>query len=277
MTKWLVMLALAQSAAAQTPMRYIHNGPESAEDARYNYHWEILRVALEKTTPAYGPYKMESAPFMTERRQATELRANTGSINVMLLGTTPDMERDLFPIRIPVDRNLGGYSVLLARKEQLPALSKVRTLADLRRFKIGLGLGWIDVDILHANNLTVVTGSSYDGLFEMLDNSRFDAFLRSSIEVLGELSVRKARMPDLRIESTLCIYYPMPMYFWFSKTPEGRRLAARVERGMRRMIADGTYDEIFSRYQDYKITALKLSDRRILRLENPMLTPETPF
>jgi hypothetical protein len=37
----------------------------------------------------------------------------------MLLGTTPKMERDLLPVRIPVDKNLNGYNVFLVRKERL--------------------------------------------------------------------------------------------------------------------------------------------------------------
>jgi hypothetical protein len=33
MMKWLVLLALARVAGAQTPMQYIHNGPESPDGA----------------------------------------------------------------------------------------------------------------------------------------------------------------------------------------------------------------------------------------------------
>ena len=84
-------------------------------------------------------------------------------------------------------------------------------------------------------------------------------------------------MPDLAIEDKLVLYYPMPMYFWFSRTGEGRRLAARAEDGMRRMIADGSYARIFSEFQDPKIRQLDLSRRRLLKIGNPFLGPETPF
>jgi membrane-bound lytic murein transglycosylase MltF len=67
------------------------------------------------------------------------------------------------------------------------------------------------------------------------------------------------------------------MYFWFPKTDEGRRLAARAEEGMRMMIADGTYDRIFDKYQRHKIEQLHLKQRRIFRINNPFLGPETPF
>lgn len=258
-------------------MRYIYHPPESALDQRYVYHWKILETALEKTQAEFGPYLMESSVFMTEKRQAFELRNATGKLTVMYLGTTPEFERDLVPIRIPVDKNLGGYSVFLVRDDVRARFEAVSSLDDLRRFRYGLGLGWIDVGILEANRFKVVTGSSYDGLFEMLVARRFDVFLRAAVEVIDEYEARKAAMPELRIEETICIYYPLPMYFWFSKTDEGRRLAARAEQGMRGMIADGTYDRIFTEFQHAKIERLRLRDRKLFKLENPFVGPETPF
>ncbi|MEO6002066.1 MAG: hypothetical protein ABIS43_02875 [Opitutus sp.] len=256
-------------------MRYIHNAPESALDRRYEYHWKILETALEKTREKYGPYSLETAGLMTEKRQTFELENATGALTVMYLGTTPAMEQSLQSIPIPVDKNLGGYCVFLIRRERQEELGKIQTLAELQKVKFGLGLGWIDVDILRASGLPVVTGSSYEGLFDMLNNGRFDVFLRGAIEVIDELATRQARYPEFEIERKVVLFYPMPMYFWFSRTVEGRRLAQRAEVGMRSMIADGTYDRIFSAYQDEKIRRLDLKHRRIIRIPNPNLGPET--
>jgi len=96
-------------------MTYIHHPPESAHDVRYLYQWEVLRMALEKTTPQWGPYRLVASEVMTERRQAYELRNATGALNVMYLGTTPEFERELVPVRIPIDRSLGGYGIFLVR------------------------------------------------------------------------------------------------------------------------------------------------------------------
>jgi ABC-type amino acid transport substrate-binding protein len=275
------VLALVLSGAGTLPvageMIYIVHSPESALDVRYLYHWEILRTALDKTTAEWGPYRLDQAEFMTEHRQAFELENATGKLTVMYLGTTPDFEQNLVPVRIPVDRNLGGYCVFLIRKGDQARIDAVRSIGDLRRFKFGLGLGWIDVDILKANDLQVVTGSSYDGLFEMLVNKRFDVFPRAAVEILDEYDQRKEALPDLQIEEHLLFYYPLPMYFWFSKTAEGRRLAARASEGMWAMIRDGTYDRIFDKHQRHKIERLRLKDRRVIRIENPLLGPETPF
>ena len=271
----LALLLVSLTARAQV-MTYIYHAPESSLDVRYLYHWEILRTALERTTPKWGAYRMVPSEFMTERRQAFELKNATGKLSVMYLSTTPDFEQHLIPIRIPVDKNLGGYCVFLIRRDEQKRFADLRSLDDLRRFSYGLGLGWIDVDILKANGFRVVTGSSYDGLFEMLVNKRFDVFLRAATEVLDEYGKRKESLP-LVIEDSIVLYYPLPMYFWFPKTEEGRRLAARAEEGMRMMIADGTYDRIFGNYQRQKIERLRLKERRIFRIANPFLGAETPF
>jgi ABC-type amino acid transport substrate-binding protein len=270
-----LLFAIAVVASAQPVMRYVYHAPESSLDVRYLYHWEILRTALERTVPKWGAYRMVPSGFMTEQRQAFELTHATGKLTVMYLSTTPDFEKTLIPIRIPVDKNLGGYCVFLIRKDEQQRFASVRSMDDLRKFTYGLGLGWIDVDILRKSRFKVVTGSSYDGLFEMLVNKRFDIFLRASTEVLDEYEKRKKELPALHIEDNIVFYYPLPMYFWFPKTDEGRRLAARAEEGMRMMIADGAYDRIFDRYQRHKIEQLRLKERRIFRIDNPFLGPET--
>jgi ABC-type amino acid transport substrate-binding protein len=273
-------LGIAVCAAAAEPkvMTYVHHLPESPRDVRYEYQWEILRTALEKTKTKWGPYKlMAASEVMTEQRQAFELQHATGKLTVMYLGTTPDFERNLLAVHIPVDKNLGGYCVFLIRDGEQARFQSVRTLDDLRRFTYGLGLGWIDVDVLKASGFHVVTGSSYDGLFEMLAHRRFDVFLRAAVEVLDEYDLHKDQVKGLAIEDSIVFYYPLPMYFWFPRTAEGRRLAARAEEGMRMMIADGTYDHIFDKYQRRKIERLHLKTRRIFRIGNPFVGPETPL
>jgi ABC-type amino acid transport substrate-binding protein len=271
------LLTSPRAPAAEKAMTYIYHPPESSLDVRYLYHWEILRTALEKTAAKWGPFRMVSSEFMTEKRQAFEMKNATGKLTVMYLSTTPDFEKNLLPIRIPVDKNLGGYCIFLIRNGEQQRFASVQSLDDLHKFSYGLGLGWIDVDILRSNGFNVVTGSSYDGLFEMLANKRFDIFLRAAVEVLDEYDRRKTTLKDLAIEDSIIFYYPLPMYFWFPKTDEGRRLAARAEEGMRMMIRDGTYDAIFDKYQRHKIERLHLKSRRIYAINNPFVGPETPF
>ena len=202
-------------------MVYVFNAPESARDVRYDYQWEILRSALDTTHAKWGPYRMVKSAAMGERRQAHELLHASGKLSVMYLDTRPELERGLRAIHIPVDRNLVGYRVLLVRKDRRDDFRHVRSLDQLKRFGFGLGLGWADVDVLRHNGLRVITGSSYEGLFEMLVHRRFDAFPRAAVEVLDEQARRARDLPELWIEDSLLIYYPMPMYFWFARTAQG--------------------------------------------------------
>ena len=281
------MASLALSLAALPPaptlralgdeMVYVFNAPESESDLRYVYQWQVLREALDATRAKWGPYRLVRSAPMSERRQAHELLHATGKLSVMYLDTRPEFERTLHAIHIPVDRNLVGYRVLLVHADRRDDFRHVQSIDQLKRFRFGLGLGWADVDVLRHSGLRVVTGSSYDGLFFMLVHRRFDAFLRGAVEVLEEQAQRARRLPQLWIEDSLLLYYPMPMYFWFARTAEGKRLAERAEQGMRAMLDDGRYDQIFERHQRPKIERLKLAQRHILRLPNPLLGPETPL
>ncbi|MEA2343615.1 MAG: hypothetical protein QOF63_1784 [Thermoanaerobaculia bacterium] len=88
----LLLVSFAAASRAQV-MTYIYHAPESSLDVRYLYHWEILRTALERTTPKWGAYRMVPSGFMTERRQAFELKGATGKLTVMYLSTTLDFEQ----------------------------------------------------------------------------------------------------------------------------------------------------------------------------------------
>lgn len=258
-------------------MTYVYNAPESATDQRYLYAWQVLRTALDKTSARFGPYQLKQAPVMTESRQIRELVQHSGIINVMYLDTRQELEDQLVPVRIAVDKNLMSYRVLLVREELLPALAEVQTLADLHQFSFGFGLGWSDVDIFKHHKFKVVTGSSYDGLFYMLANNRFDLFSRGANEVLAEYAIYRPKYLNLRIEPNLLLYYPMPAYFWFSDDTTGRKLAERVEVGMQLMQQDGSFDALFQQFYAEDLRQLQLPQRRLLRIDNPLLPANTPL
>jgi len=110
----------------------------------------------------------------------------------------------------------------------------------------------------------------------MLSYNRFDAFSRGANEILDEYQSRNKTYPDLVIEKNIALFYQLPMYFWFANTNEGAILAKRVSEGMHKMIEDGTYDNIFSRYFGNAIKRLNLANRRIFKIKNPFLSNKTP-
>ncbi|MDT8992578.1 hypothetical protein RQP54_17030 [Curvibacter sp. APW13] len=267
---WLNLAPPVQAGETE-PMVFIHHAKESAGDTRYEYHWRVLRAALDATTAQWGPYELREAPYMNETRQVAELSNATGLLNTMVLDTTVELEQKLLPVRLPIDKGLLGYRVFLIRKDDQAAFSQVRTLQQLRAFSIGQGADWSDTQILRQAGFKVVTGYAYEGLFGMLNYRRFDAFSRGAVEVLGEMRSFGPQYPDMQIEESLLLYYPMPVYFWFSRDSAGQQRARRVEQGMRAIQANGTLDRLFKTEFSAVEATLRLKERRVLRIGNPLL------
>ncbi|MBN3004764.1 hypothetical protein JW897_13545 [Chromobacterium alkanivorans] len=278
---WLaVLLAFGgglPASALAAGMVYIGHAPESAADERYDYHWAILRAALDATRASWGDYSLRFAPRMNEARQLQELGHPRGRLNVVIRETNRDYERRYLPVRIPIDRGLLGYRVLLIRDARQADFDAVTSLADLRRFSVIQGEGWGDNAILKQAGLTVVTDPNYDGLFRMLERGLGDSFSRGVAEVEEEMRVYQPQYRHIALERSLLLYYPLPTYFWFGRDAEGQRLAQRVEQGMRQMLRNGEYQRLFQKYHAGLIQRLDLKHRRLIRIDNPFLPPSTPF
>ncbi|WP_254441904.1 substrate-binding periplasmic protein [Duganella vulcania] len=247
-------------------------------DSRYDYDWAVLRAALEKTTPRYGVFEQhQSDVAMSPPRIVQEMTSPSGRINIFVRATSPELERQFMPVRLPVDRGLLGYRLLLIRAADQQRFSKVKTIADLRRLHAGLGQGWADVPIFEKAGVPVIEGSSYEGLFAMLEAGRFDFYSRSADEALREFQERHDAHPQMAVEQTLLLHYPLPRYFFVRRDAEGKLLAKRIEAGMEMMIKDGTLDTLFQRYKGDLIKNTAMQKRRVIHLANPKLTPQTPL
>lgn len=275
----LATWAMAASAVAQNSgaSNFVINGPETPSDTRYAYHEKVLRAALEATTGRFGAYAIQKASFMNEARQIAEMRRGNGLINTLVLDSTLELMRDLVPVRIPIDRGLIGYRVFLIRAENQGRFSGVRTLDDLRAFRMGQGSDWSDVAIYRAAGFEVVTGASYDGLFDMLREKRFDAFGRGATEVVDEMAARRTSHPGMVVERDLLLYYPMPVYFWFPRTPQGMQMAERVQAGMEKLLKTGALVRMFKTEYGSLIEQLQLRKRRLFRIPNPNLPLDEPL
>ncbi len=275
-TLWLCCL-LAHAAAAPAPDTLVYARAESSNDSRYDYDWAVLRMALDKTRASFGPYTLQpSDQPMSPARVLAELRNRQRGINILVRATSTELERTLLPIRFPVDRGLLGYRLFLARPADLPRLAAVRTVEDLRAFSIGQGYGWSDNGVLRAAGFTVLEGTNYEGLFDMLRSGRFDLFSRAPDEALAEFDQRRHR-PGLAVEPTLLLQYPLARYFFVRRDAEGERLARRITAGLESMLKDGSLLTLFYQYKGPLLQRANLSHRRILHIPNPDLPPLTPL
>ena len=70
--------------------------------------------------------------------------------------------------------------------------------------------------ILQHNGLRVAGVANYENIFDMLQHERFHYFPEVSMR-LGEIARKGHDYPSLRVEETLALYYPYPVYFFVSK------------------------------------------------------------
>ena len=281
LTRCLLVLACCLSStnavAAMARVVYPLTASEDA-DSRYEYDWAVLRVALQKTEARYGPFELhQSTHPMSSQRVAQELFTPGGRINIFARATSPELEQQFLPVRLPIDRGLLGYRMFLVRDSDLPHFAAVRTLDDLRKLSVGQGKDWIDVPILRAAGFNVVEGTNYPGLFGMLSAGRFDFFSRGIDEAQREYRERRSAHPHLVVEPTLLLQYPLPLYFFLRRDAEGKLLARRISEGVEVMIRDGSLNTLFQQYKGASIKAGELQKRRVLHVRNPHLTPETPL
>lgn len=276
-----LVLSLAATAhagaGAANPMVYTYPPPESGEDQRFVYYWNLLKSALEVTVPKWGPYVLAPSDVVMNADRSQVLLVDSKTITLLVRTTSIERESLMRPVLVPLDKGLTGYRLFLIQKPTQSRLQRVRSLNDLKAFSIGQGHTWVDTQILRHSGLTVEAGASYGSLFKMLQGQRFDLFSRGVNEISNELRAGMASNPDLAIEKNLMLYYPLPRYFFFARSAEGEQLALRTEEGLRMLMANGQFDRLYKVYKRQVLADLKLEGRRVFRIPNPTLPPSTPL
>ena len=252
--------------AAPCTIRYFQ------QDARYAYRTALLQLVLDQTAEE-GRCQL-SPQFTTVTPDRGLALLQEGRIDVVSVPTTLRRERELRAVRFDILRGLLGYRVLLIRKQRQAEFAAVRSLAELRRFRLGLGSHWADLPLLQYNGFQVMATPRYESLFAMLARGRFDAFPRGVNEAWQELAEQLGTFPDLRVEPTLALYYPWPVYFFVRR--DNQPLADRLHRGLMRAQADGSLQRLFMEHHGNLLQQANLAKRRLLLLSNPGLPPGTP-
>jgi hypothetical protein len=243
----------------------------SMPDPQLAYVRRIVELAL-----ARAGSRLEVRPVdldMAQGRTLIELAAGRSPVD--LLWTVTDRDREasgLLPVRIPIDRGLMGWRLLLVRRRELAQWARVRSLKALSGLLGGQGHDWPDTTILRANGLQVGTSSGYEALFRMLAAGRIDYFPRAILEVDAELA--DGRHPELAIAPDLMLHYPAAAYLFVSPTRPA--LAAELKAGLEAAVADGSFQRLHREQYAAVIKAHPVSAKGVLRLSNPLLPVDTP-
>ncbi|WP_172201142.1 MULTISPECIES: transporter substrate-binding domain-containing protein [unclassified Niveibacterium] len=263
------VLASLAATAGETIVRF----PRGANptDFRYTYPVRILQLALDKTAAEDGPARaVQATEPMTNARIQAEIERG-GLIDIANYPPGRDLTQRLQAIPICIRKGILGIRIFIIDRKQAPRFAAVRTLDDLKALSAGQLKDWLDTRVLRANGLQVVTSENYEDLFEMLATGKFDYFPRGVHEPYREVEPRALRFPDLMVEETLALNYPLPDYFFVRKG--NTALANRVQRGLERAIADGSFEAAFQKEFAESLRRAKVAQRNIIHLDNPDVGP----
>jgi len=242
--------------------------------ANVSYHYEMLAMALDKSTKKYGPCEARVTELYLPSNRLNLHSVESGLVDIIDTTTSPERDQRLLPVRIPLLKGLMGYRLLFIRKGEQPSFTGIKTLSDVRALSFGQGGTWPDVTILKANGITAVPAVNHISLMKMLLAKRFDAYPRGAQQILVERSNRRDNLLD--IEKTMGLAYVSPVYFHVG--PNNKALAERIQFGLELAIADGSFEKLFRRHALVKraFEELHLESRRFIYLCNPYLHPDTP-
>ena len=265
-----LLLASCLCAASATARTVVYPRAESASDERDRYPVQLLALALRE---AHSAYELKPHPvFMLQVRAMREVEQGSG-LDIVWTMTSKEREQALLPIRIPIDRGLLGWRLLLVEPAASAKFAQVTSLQQLKALRCGQGADWPDTTILRDAGLAVDESARYGDLFQKLAAGRIDYFPRSVQEIWGELDNHRAE--GFVIEPTLALHYPTAMYFFVNK--QRTDLAADIRKGLEAALRDGSFQALFMQHFGDVLKRSKLDRRRVLEMRNPLLPPETPL
>lgn len=270
--QWLTRLAglaviglMGQPVAAQTAVYY--PGGESSADARLSYPLAVLDMCQ---TYLGDGYRFMPSPLLAQQQRNLRLLAE-GHLDVLWTVSTAARERDLLPVRIPIDRGLIGWRLLLVRQGSQHGFADV-DLPGLALKLAGQGHDWPDLAVLRANGFNAVGSSTYEGLFAMLAQGHIDYFPRAISEIWRELASRPGL--DLAVAPGLVLHYPEQLYFFVNRN--NARLAKALGDCLTQATEDGALKRLFYHYFAADISRAALAERRVIRLALPGDFPPPP-
>ena len=259
----------AVTGAAPDPVRVVYPAAPQPGDHRADYYVDLLKLALAKSD---GRFQVvgSSDPSMASR--AFVRMARHEGVDVIWAPTTRQFERDYRAIRVPLDKGLLGWRLLLINRADAERFAKVRTLAQFRAFRAGQAAEWSDTQVLRDNGIAVVTASLYENLFPMLAALRFDYFPRGIAETANEVRSH----PEFIVEPHIVLHYPTCTYFFVAR--DNVALAQQLELGLHRAQQDGSLEKLFEFYNGTAVHDAGLGLRRVFELRNTVepQTCETP-
>jgi len=229
----------------ETVQQYRVLADSSQQDSSTTYFRLLLEKALNETIEEYGAYKLVTMELPYSQDRSLQFLNQVDILDIMHSVSSSKREQQFIAIKFPLLAGLMGKRMLFVHKSSLPDFSTI-TNADKLRKKIACqGLHWPDSDILEANNYAVTRVVRFEAMFEMLMLGRCDYFPRGIHEIVPEFNEFSQQYPNLAVVQKLILSYPAPVYFFVGL--HNKKLAERLELGLKRLKLNGSFEEMLKR------------------------------
>lgn len=259
-----ILLTALLAFEAGAADKVIFDRPASAADHRREYANALLRQVMERTVPEFGPYTIAYAETHMERPRLFEALKEGRLVNVTAYPADARWLKELLSVPVPVDMGLQSWRIALIDQRQQGRMRKLRLPGELKQLKAGVGIAWVTAASLRDNGFAVVTGGSYDGLFDMLMAGRFDYMPRGINEIFQEYEQRKPAAPQLAVEDSILLHDQIPSLFFVS--PRDARLQRRIAAGMESLLRDGTLERLVLQQHRGHLRRARICGRRRIEL-----------
>jgi hypothetical protein len=268
----ILLLSAPLSYAQETVFTY--RTPESDNDTRYDYDYESLQLALEKTKAQWGPFRLVPSPKMNIARAIEYLNDNRLENPMFKLSACTKLCTKNAYVPFPLDLGIASYRLFFVSKSMDRKLSTIHSLEGLRKLSIGQGHGWLDIDILNSGGFTVVPIPTYESLFSMVAEGRFDLFSRGINEVKQEYHSHKSTK-NLTLNRDVGLYYPLPRFFFTNK--RNGKAAKRVYEGLEIAYHDGSLIKLWKKHYSPSLNFARIESTKFFQIRNHFLAgiPDT--
>lgn len=266
------LFAAVQTVSAQEI--YTVKGPESANDKRYYYVKELVRLSLEKTEEEYGAFVIHETPANTNLKRAMhDARLDKYPNYFVRQSASSQLIKEMAYVPFPVERGIAGFRVAFVSKQTRDRLRKIEKLHELREIPIVQGLEWLDIDILRSHKFIVEESPSYEGMFQMVANNRVPMFMRGAHEVFSEWESHK-HIENFMMDDSIALHYPLPRFLFTAKKNEAA--AKRIHKGLLIAFEDGSLLDLWEDCFAQSILFSALENRKIFYLDNPLIEDIDP-
>ncbi len=209
-----------------------------------SYEVGLLEIALEHLD---GDHSLSLLPSGANQSRALSMIVDgKAPYNIYFSGYSPSREATLRMVPIPLTRGLLGYRLLLTKRELLPEITLLTTVAQLKeRVTLGVNIGWPDMDILRHAGFQVVSGS----VIRLMQGDRVQAIPIG----LHERNIFLSRFNDPAIDTAAytisdnhLIAYRFDSFFYVAK--EDRKRAMLIKRGLENAYASGAFMKYFETF-----------------------------